>query len=251
MTQIATTQRTRLHRFKRAWVRCAGPVAMTTALALAAALGGPVAATSSSSRSYMVASGDTLSAISARFGVGVSALAAANDISDPNFIEAGTTLAIPDSAGGAGAAQSSSQSASYPVGLSYYPDRLALLPDFDRAAATTGIPASLLEAIAWQESGWQSDVVSPAGAIGIGQLTPDTVAFVRAVLDPAQLDPWVAVDNIVISARFLRYLLDQTGWNEPLAIAAYYQGLAATQAYGVLPVSRQYVADVMALQQQF
>jgi soluble lytic murein transglycosylase-like protein len=125
------------------------------------------------------------------------------------------------------------------------------VPEFDQAAADAGIPASLVEAVAWQESGWQASVVSPDGAIGIGQLTPETVAFVNTVLDPGQADPWVADDNINMSAQFLAYLLNQTGGNEQLAIAAYYEGLAAAQAYGVLPVSEQYVADVMALQQQF
>ncbi len=235
---------------RRWWKRCSGPVGILAALALAAALGAPVAATALGPGSYVVASGDTLSSISARYGVSVSALASANGISNPNFIEAGATLIIPGQGGGA-AETDSAASSTYPAGLSYYPDRLALVPDFEKAASAAGIPVSLLEAIAWQESGWQAGVVSPAGAIGIGQLTPDTVAFVRSVLDPAPLDPWVAADNITISAQYVRYLLDQTGWNEQLAIAAYYQGLAAAQAYGVLPVSSQYVADVMALQQQF
>lgn len=203
------------------------------------------------SGSYVVASGDTLSSIAARYGISVAELAAANRLPNPNFIEAGSTLAIPgQSIAGSGAG--SGKGGSYPVALAQdYPERLALVPAFERAAAAAGIPVSLLEAIAWQESGWQADVVSLDGAIGIGQVTPDTVAFVRTALDPAPLDPWVAADNITISARYLSYLLSQTGSNEQLAVAAYYQGLAATQAYGILPVSAQYVADVMALQEQF
>jgi murein DD-endopeptidase MepM/ murein hydrolase activator NlpD len=243
LTHTQTTHRPR-------WKIFSGPLGIVAALALAAALGAPVAATGMGPGSYVVASGDTLSSISARYGVSVSVLASANGITNPNFIEAGATLTIPGQGGSAAPADSAAPS-DYPVGLSYYPNRLDLVGDFEQAASAAGIPVSLLEAIAWQESGWQEGVLSPAGAIGIGQLTPDTVAFVRAVLDPAPLDPWVAADNITISARFVRYLLDQTGWNEQLAIAAYYQGLGATQVYGVLPVSTQYVADVMALQQEF
>lgn len=224
------------------------------ALALAAVFGTPVAGAPLASGSYVVASGDTLWAISARFGVSVSALAAANGISNPNFVEAGSTLVIPNATGGAGptsAASASGTTAAYPAILAAYPDRLALLPDFAQSAAAAGIPVGLLEAISWQESGWQAGVVSSAGAIGIGQLTPETVAFVTTVLDPAPLDPWVAADNITLSAQFLRYLLDQTSWDEQLAIAAYYQGLGSAMAYGILPQSAQYVADVMGLQAQF
>lgn len=222
---------------------------------MAAALGSPVAGAPLAPGSYVVVSGDTLSAISARYGVTVSALASANGISNPNFIVAGSTLVIPTATGGAGSgvpgASQASQSDPHPAVLSSYPDRLELLSTFDQAAAAAGIPPSLLKAITWQESGWQAGVVSSAGAIGIGQLTPDTVAFVRTVLDPAPLDPWVAADNISLTAQFLRYLLNQTGWNEELAIAAYYQGLGSATTYGILPQSEQYVADVMALQTQF
>ncbi|MGH9070697.1 MAG: lytic transglycosylase domain-containing protein [Acidimicrobiales bacterium] len=201
-------------------------------------------------RTYVVIAGDNLSLISARFGVSVAALAAANGIPDPNLVDAGATLVIPFPGGGA-TAPTSAPTGSYPPELAYYPDRLALVPTFEQAAAAAGVPVTLLEGLTWQESGWQAEVVSPAGAIGVGQLTPATVAFVRAVLDPSALDPWVATDNIVISAQFLGYLLNQTGGNEQLAVAAYYQGLGAVQDYGILPVSRSYVADVLALQAEF
>lgn len=46
--------------------------------------------------SYIVQPGDTLSAIARRFGVSVQAIAAANNIVNPNLIFAGTTLVIPD-----------------------------------------------------------------------------------------------------------------------------------------------------------
>lgn len=53
--------------------------------------------TVSAGSSYTVVSGDTLSAIAARFGTTVGALTGANDISDPNRIRIGQTLAIPGS----------------------------------------------------------------------------------------------------------------------------------------------------------
>ncbi|MEY8748270.1 LysM domain-containing protein [Bacillales bacterium AN1005] len=48
-------------------------------------------------KSYTIAAGDTLSAISQRYGVSVSALAEANNIQNINQIYAGQKLIIPES----------------------------------------------------------------------------------------------------------------------------------------------------------
>ena len=48
----------------------------------------------------MIQSGDTLSGIAARFGTTVSALAALNNISDPDKIYAGATLRVPETGSG-------------------------------------------------------------------------------------------------------------------------------------------------------
>lgn len=50
---------------------------------------------SSSSRTYTIRSGDTLSAIAARYGTTVSAIAALNNIANPNRIYAGETIRLP------------------------------------------------------------------------------------------------------------------------------------------------------------
>jgi hypothetical protein len=41
------------------------------------------------------------------------------------------------------------------------------------------VPANLVYAVAWQESGWQSNVVSCVGAVGLMQVTPDTATFMN------------------------------------------------------------------------
>jgi LysM repeat protein len=72
-----------------------------------AALAGPAGAHPTT---VTVASGDTLSAIAARHGVSVAALAAANGITDPDRIAAGRVLRLPG-ATSAGAAPASGRSA--------------------------------------------------------------------------------------------------------------------------------------------
>ena len=42
-----------------------------------------------------------------------------------------------------------------------------------------------------------------------------------------------------------------TGDDYAMAVAGYYQGLASVKAHGMYPDTRQYVADVLALQQRF
>jgi soluble lytic murein transglycosylase-like protein len=146
--------------------------------------------------------GDNLATIAGRFGTSVSAIAKANGIANRHVIVIGRTLTIPGDA----------RTANLPARLRASPDRLALRPTFERWAAAYGAPADLLEALCWMESGWQNGVVSSTGAVGIGQLMPDTIAFARASLGE-RLDPANPEHNIRMSAWFLSYLLQQTGGN--------------------------------------
>ena len=115
---------------------------------------------------------------------------------------------------------------------------------------TYGVPHDLLKAMTWVESGWQTHKVSSTGAIGIGQLMPDTVDFMNVVLR-TKLDPRVPEHNIRMSARFLRYLLDQNRGRADSALAAYYQGLRSVRERGVFAETRQYVATVLAVRPAF
>ncbi len=60
-----------------------------------------VTGSGSNSTPYIVKSGDSLSAIGARFGVSYQAIAAANGIANPNLISVGQRLTIPGKSGGA------------------------------------------------------------------------------------------------------------------------------------------------------
>src|SRR5207237_1813783 len=112
-----------------------------------------------------------------------------------------------------------------PARLQAHPERLSLTPRFDYWARQYRVPADLLKGLAWYESGWQNGAVSSTGAVGVGQLMPFTSEFVaNSLLKNPGLDPKKVDDNIRMSARFLRFLLDHTGGAPGLALAAYYQG---------------------------
>jgi LysM repeat protein len=196
------------------------------------------------SPSVTVQLGDTLTAIAARYGVSVASLAAANGITNPNYVTAGRHLVLPALAASSAPVGGGSAS-SLPALLQASPDRLALRPTFVQWANTFGVPAALLEAMCWWESGWQSQVVSPTGAIGIGQLEPATTDEVRAQLGQPALNPAVASDNIEMAARFLADLLRATG-NTQTALASYYQGMASLALIGELPSTMQYVNGITA-----
>ena len=219
-------------------------------LALMALVGGAQAATGRArpSGSYVVAGGETLSELAARVGVSTASLARANRIGDPDRIRVGQRLVIPKEAR---AAARQPTTLRVPDELRSDPRRLRLAPRLDAAARQHGVPADLLKAVTWMESGWQNDKVSSTKAVGIGQLMPDTVTFVSDRLLKRRLDPRRPEHNIAMSARFLRYLLDQTGGDTPLAVAAYYQGLASVRRQGPLRVTNHYVASVLSLRAKF
>lgn len=194
-----------------------------------------------SSRAHVVAAGETLSAIAARYGTTVRAIVEANDIRDPNHVRIGRRLSIPNAPPASG----------LPARLLASPSRMALIPHFERWAVANDLDPALVMAVAWQESGWQNDVVSHANAIGIGQLLPSTARFIARDLIGVELDPHIPADNIRMTARYLRYLLTRTGGDLDLALAGYFQGLASVASIGFLPATVDYIAIVKSLRPRF
>jgi transglycosylase-like protein with SLT domain/NlpC/P60 family protein len=114
---------------------------------------------------------------------------------------------------------------------------------FDRAASTYGVDARLLAAVARQESGFDPDAVSPAGAQGIMQLMPGTAQGL-GVTD--SFDPSQAIDG---AARLLHDLTDRFG-STPLALAAYNAGPGAVLRYDGIPPypeTQNYVRSIMSM----
>lgn len=114
---------------------------------------------------------------------------------------------------------------------------------FESAQAKYGVSATLLAAVARQESGFNPSATSPAGAQGLMQLMPATAQGL-GVADA--YDPTQAVDG---AARLLRSLLDRFGSTE-LALAAYNAGPGAVLRYDGIPPypeTTNYVRSVMSM----
>jgi len=214
---------------------------------------------------YTIRPGDTLTSIAGRLHVSVAALERANHVRDPNRIYAGQTLVVPgkafatDSPAATGdpittaplvpVATPPPGTPRYPAELLAHPDRLALAPYFRYWARAYGVPAGLLEALGWVESGWQANAVSRTGAIGIGQVEPSTAVFVsRDILHlPTTLDARLPDPNIRMSAAYLAWLLWASKGNVADALGGYYEGLSTLRDKGVYDSARRYVANVGAL----
>ena len=96
---------------------------------------------------------------------------------------------------------------------------------FDEASRTYGVSKSLLLAVAKQESNFNPNSVSHAGAQGIMQLMPGTAKTlgVKNAFDP--------YENIMGGAKLLRDNIKSFG-SVPLALAAYNAGPGAVKKYG-------------------
>ncbi|HEX5900524.1 MAG TPA: lytic transglycosylase domain-containing protein [Solirubrobacteraceae bacterium] len=114
--------------------------------------------------------------------------------------------------------------------------------EIDAAAASNGIDPSLLKGLVSQESGFDPNARSGAGAVGLTQLMPGTAAALGVTnpLDPAQ--------SLQGGAKYLRQQLDRFGGDEKLALAAYNAGPGAVAKYGGVPPyseTQNYVNSVL------
>ena len=118
--------------------------------------------------------------------------------------------------------------------LDISPQAKAVLPWLREAALRHGIDAELLTAVIAVESGFNTDVVSPRGAIGLMQITAETgdrYATVAERLAPAEqrlLDPRI---NIHTGARMLADLQRRYARID-LALAAWNAGEGTLRRYG-------------------
>jgi soluble lytic murein transglycosylase len=95
------------------------------------------------------------------------------------------------------------------------------------------LPPGLVWAVMRQESAFDPDAVSPAHAVGLMQLLPETARPIAAELslpaDDARLtSPPYAIR---IGARALRKLLEQLRGDVPLAVAAYNGGVESVERW--------------------
>jgi peptidoglycan hydrolase-like protein with peptidoglycan-binding domain len=120
----------------------------------------------------------------------------------------------------------------------------------DYWAAHYGVDRTLVHALAWMESGYQSNLRSPSGAWGVMQILPTTWSYAEDILIGESVRRTVS-GNIRVGVAFLRQLLREFGGDERAALGAWYQGPASLRKHGPFRVTRAFVEDVVALRRRF
>ena len=180
---------------------------------------------------HVVRVGDTLTSIAAGAGTTVTALAALNHIDPAKPIVIGQKLRLP----------------AQPAALaSSSPSSAVVRSKLDAWSSKLGVDPHLVRALAWMESGFQTRIVSNAGARGVLQTLPTTRAYVENVLAGRAI-PETVDGDIEVGILYLRHLLQVFDGNESLALAGWYQGERAVREHGVYNVSKPFVANVLAL----
>lgn len=197
----------------------------------------PASAATTTYRLYRVVPGDNVDRIAARFHVSPPAIEAGNHLSGRMVVFVGQQLRIPVAA--------PARATSTSVG----PSRLAVRDMLISTAHRFGVDPALVLAVSWQESGWNQHELSVTHAIGAMQVEPYTGAFIGAYLLHRPLNLYSAADNIEAGVALLALLTREAA--TPTAVAGYYQGLTSVESHGMLPQTRRYVADVLALRARF
>lgn len=122
----------------------------------------------------------------------------------------------------------------------------------ESVAQQHGLDPALVKAVAAAESGFQPDVVSPKGAVGLMQVMPATAARYGVAAHNPQHALAVLKDpdvNAHIGAKYLADLLRMFDGELELAVAAYNAGEGAVLRHGrripPYPETQQYVTRVM------
>lgn len=118
----------------------------------------------------------------------------------------------------------------------------------EKAAKRFNVDKDLIMSVIKQESAFQTDCVSSAGAMGLMQLMPGTASYL-GVSNPYDIE-----QNVNGGTKYLREMLNMYGNSKELALAAYNSGPGTMQRRGVKTVgdieklpyeTRDYVKKVM------
>jgi Transglycosylase SLT domain/LysM domain len=207
---------------------------------------------------YRVHWGDTLSGIAWRYHNTAWTLGRVNNIRNINLIFVGQALCIPYNSGnnswrgagsgGTGGLLSNGVVPWYDYRALDWSSRSEVSSLLRQAAYRYGLPANLLLAIAWQESGWNQHVIARDGGIGVMQLMPYTAMSIN-VGTGIRRNPYKLWDNINLGATYLNWLWHNFHGNLVDVISAYNEGGWAVIHRGIF--NWRYVNSVLYLMRRF
>ena len=242
--------------------------------------------TAAASAEHIVVAGDTLFSIARRFGHSVSTLAEANTIADTDQIRVGDVLVIPETIEPVEPSPSDDEPAPEPseTGDDEVEDAAPADPPVDDPAtngstddevpvedsgeaspATSSaseiteafglwsgfydVDQDLLEAIAWNASGWDPSKTGLDDRVGIAQMTRQQIELVESRMIGREMDPFDGVDGVRLAARYLRYVHDRTH-SDTEALMAFRQGLDSFLDDGPTADAEAFALATLAIRDQ-
>ena len=199
---------------------------------------------------YKVRPGDTLSGLAAAARVPAAQMAYMNGLNPTAQLVAGTIIKLPTGAAINTTTPAPARTIVPQAAPMASPGRLSA-GQVGTLAAQSGAPSSLAAAIAWQESGFNNAMISPANARGVMQVMPGTWSWVQANLSSARLDPSSPTDNVKAGSLYLAHLLRETGGDPAHGRRRLLPGAGFGAAHRDAARDPAYVANVLALRGRF